>query len=232
MSKSNHQTAKNEKQPSALVHPPAITRQWFNPPLGYELKTDPNHPYLKQRGLNPDTIAHFGLGYCATGPLARRIAIPIHNVQGDLVGYAGRWVGDPPARCSKYKFLNKHWNTGELFNLNRVLDTPSDWPLILVQGFFDVMKLWQMGCHRVVGIMDGTLYTNQLEKILWNRPPPAPIIVLFDGKGDCNEERDLAVNLLARYTQVRYYELKNGLRPEDLTRGDLDFITGVGKAQS
>src|SRR6266404_7030204 len=66
-----------------------------NAPLDFELKgLDEKHPYLLSRGFTAETIERFGLGYCTRGLLAERIAIPLHNAEGELVGYAGRVVDD------------------------------------------------------------------------------------------------------------------------------------------
>ena len=53
-----------------------------NAPLKFRLdKLERSHPYLlEQRGLTPETIVDFGIGFCAKGMMADRIAIPIHNV--------------------------------------------------------------------------------------------------------------------------------------------------------
>ena len=60
-----------------------------NAPLNFELKNlDPKHPYLDKRGFTPKTIAHFGLGFCSKGLLAGRVAIPLHDYDSKLVGYA------------------------------------------------------------------------------------------------------------------------------------------------
>ena len=45
----------------------------------------------------------FGLGYCARGMMKGRIAIPIHDETDALVGYAGRWPGDPAEGEERYK---------------------------------------------------------------------------------------------------------------------------------
>src|SRR5205085_837549 len=76
----------------------------INPPLTFALKLEPRHSYLEERGLSPDMIAEFGLGYCRRGSMAGRICIPIHNDQGELVAYAGRWPeDDPPDEIERYK---------------------------------------------------------------------------------------------------------------------------------
>src|SRR6266850_1508374 len=71
------------------------TTELVNAPLDFELKTlGFDHPYLRTRGFTEKTIKEFGLGYCSKGYLAGRIAIPLHDEQGQLVGYAGRIVDD------------------------------------------------------------------------------------------------------------------------------------------
>ena len=64
-----------------------------NKPLGFALKLDPDHPYLVERGISPELVERFGLGFCEKGIMAGRVCIPIHNADGQLVAYAGRWVG-------------------------------------------------------------------------------------------------------------------------------------------
>jgi hypothetical protein len=44
-----------------------------------------------------------------------------------------------------------------LFNLDRAAKEPADQPLIIVEGFFDTMKLHQHGCRKVVALMGSTL---------------------------------------------------------------------------
>jgi DNA primase len=62
-----------------------------NAPLDFELKSlDPEHPWFEEHGLSKDTVRHFGLGYCVKGWLKGRIAIPLHDSDGKLIGYAGR----------------------------------------------------------------------------------------------------------------------------------------------
>ena len=62
----------------------------INPPLDFELKgLDQDHPYLRGRGFASETIGYFGLGFCSRGLLKDRVAIPLHDHEGKLIGYAG-----------------------------------------------------------------------------------------------------------------------------------------------
>jgi hypothetical protein len=53
-----------------------------NKPLGFSLTLDPGYPYLTERGLTPEFVATFGLGFCTKGIMAGRVRIPIHDWQG------------------------------------------------------------------------------------------------------------------------------------------------------
>ena len=55
-----------------------------NKPLKFRLdKLQREHPYLAERGLTLETIVDFGIGFCAKGMMAERIAIPIQNPEGE-----------------------------------------------------------------------------------------------------------------------------------------------------
>ncbi len=49
-------------------------------------------PSATHRGLTPETVNVFGVGYCPRGLMRGRVAIPIRNERGELVAYAGRAV--------------------------------------------------------------------------------------------------------------------------------------------
>jgi hypothetical protein len=88
--------------PSALgdpcIDPAPPTRPAApNRPRTFELKLDPDHPWLAAAGILPETVGEFGLGFCSKGMMARRICVPIRNSKGELIGYAGHELlaGDP-----------------------------------------------------------------------------------------------------------------------------------------
>ena len=137
-----------------------------NPPLPFALKNlDPAHPYLVEQGFSPETIAEFGAGFCAKGVLAGRIAVQIHNARAELVGYGGRWPGDPPKGEEAWKYPPTFRKSAEVFNLHRAMKEPAQAPLIIVKDIFVVMKLWQFGMGKAVAVMDSTLSTTQWKAI-------------------------------------------------------------------
>ena len=118
-----------------------------NPPLKFALKSlDPDHAYLKERGVTAETIAAFGIGMCiGKGIMAGRIAIPIHNEHGELVAYAGRWPGEPPEGEGKYKLPAGFHKSLVLYNLHRAKALAKEQGLVVVEGFFGAMKIAQSG---------------------------------------------------------------------------------------
>jgi DNA primase len=116
-----------------------------NPPLAFALKLDPAHPYLRERGLSAELVEAFGLGYCGRGLMKGRVCVPIHNEHGELVAYAGRWVGPDatiPEGEGKWKLPPTFEKSRVLYNLHRI-EHPSH--LILVEGPFSVVRLDGLG---------------------------------------------------------------------------------------
>lgn len=209
--------AKPETTPAAN-EPPAEPKK-ANEPLGFALKNlDVTHAYLEERGLTAETITAFGLGYCAKGSMAGRIAIPIHNAEGKLVAYAGRWPGNPPGDSPKYKLPNGFLKSLEVYNLNNALkENPSE-PLVVVEGFFDCIKLWQAGIRRVVSVMGSSVSDAQAAQIAKAATPQGRVIVLFDEDPAGRAGREQAVQKLAPLVFVKVISLITpGLQPDMLT---------------
>jgi len=190
-----------------------------NAPLKFRLdKLDGTHPYLTARGLTPETISDFGVGFCAKGMMAERIAIPIHNPEGQVVAYAGRFPGEAPDGTPKYKLPQGFRKSLELFNIDRAIKEPAEDSLVIVEGFFDCMKLHQLGCRKVVALMGSTMSTGQEELIRKHTNGYTQVIVALDEDeaGRAGRE-DIAVRL-AKLVFVKIVTFKeDGCQPDHLT---------------
>jgi DNA primase len=200
-----------------------------NAPLKFRLdKLERSHPYLlEQRGLTPETIVDFGIGFCAKGMMADRIAIPIHNVKGEVVAYAGRFPGDPGEDTPKYKLPPGFRKSLELFNLDRACKETG--PLVMVEGFFGCMKLHQLGFRKVVALMGSTLSAMQEELIRKHTDRHSQVIVMLDEDeaGRAGRE-DIAVRL-AKFVFVKIHGFeKEGEQPENLTAEQVQALLGGG----
>jgi DNA primase len=198
-----------------------------NPSLDFELKgLDPKHPYLESRGLTPETIAHFGLGFCSRGLLKNRIVIPLHCHEGRLVGYAGRLVDDSATNEEnpRYRFPSKRERDGKviefrktrfLYNGFRIKEAVD--AIIVVEGFSSVWWLHQNGLTRVVATMGADCSERQAELLVSMVRPSGRVWIMPDG--DAAGER-FAQSLLVQISPhrfARWIKLTEDAQPTDLS---------------
>jgi DNA primase len=205
---------------------PAVTGS--NAPLGFALSgLDETHPYLKARGLSPETIATFGLGLCAYGSLREWIAIPIHDAQGRLLAYAGRWPGTPPDGWPKYRLPRGFRKSLELFNQHRAAAALKDDPLVVTEGFFGCMHVWQAGYRRVVALMGSVLSEPQEQKIIALSGNTRQVRLLFDEDPAGQQGRRDAAQRLSRSVLASVLELAEGQQPDGLNARELLRLVGT-----
>jgi DNA primase len=199
-----------------------------NKPLQFRLdKLERNHPYLAERGLTLETVVDFGAGFCAKGMMAGRIAIPIHNPEGNVVAYAGRYPGQPEGDTPKYKLPQGFRKSLELFNIDRAIKESTEKPLVIVEGFFDCMKLHQHGCRKVVALMGSTMSAAQEELIRRHTNGESQIIVMLDEDDAGQAGRDDLACRLSKFCFVKVHTFdKPGTQPENLSADEANQILG------
>jgi DNA primase len=224
------------KQAKEAQHPagkpvPGESPALINAPLDYELKgLDPNHPYLAKRGFAAETIARFGLGFCSRGMLKDRIAIPLHDHKGRLIGYAGRVVDDSAVSEAnpKYRFPSKREREGKVFEFRktrflyngfRVTDPVDD--LIVVEGFTSVWWLNQNGFANTVATMGSDCSERQAELIVGLVKSAGHVWIIPDGDAAGERHAQSLLRLISPYRLVRWVKLPDGKQPTDLTREQL-----------
>jgi DNA primase len=215
----NAEPSAEPAQSAAAVSTPAPERTVINPPLKFALKSlDPEHPYLKDRGFSPDTIATFRVGYCTgKGIMAGRIAIPIHNEQGELVAYAGRWPGEPPEEEGKYKLPTGFHKSYVVYNLHRAKELAKEKGLIVVEGFFDAMRLHEAGVRNVVALMGSSLSDVQERLIVESVGPGGKVALMFDEDEAGWKGREEVLSRLSGRVYVRVIGLgEEGTQPDGL----------------
>jgi len=186
-----------------------------NKPLKFALdRIDWSHPYLTERGIAKETAFHFGIGnFAGKGSMNGRIVIPIHNEKGVLVSYSGRAVnGEKP----RYKLPANFKKSLELFNLHRAIEA-SNGPLqsvILVEGFFDVMKIYQAAYRRVVAMMGSSLSPAQEELLIKHFES---VIVMLDGDAAGRRATDDCLLRLGKRMPTRVISLADGCQPDQLS---------------
>jgi len=150
-----------------------------------ENETNPGRQYWIERGFKTETLDEFGLGYCSgdkpahvskeelsaigatneAGNLVfyKRSIIPIHDRNGNVVAWAGRTVegGKDIAKYINSPETAIYSKKHTLFNLHRaakhILKAGEVW---IVEGYADVMAMWQKGVKNVVALC-GTALTPE-----------------------------------------------------------------------
>ncbi len=180
------------------------------------------HPYLVARGVDEATAAWFGIGYYqGSGFLRGRIAIPIHNAAGELVAYAGRSVDSSEPR---YLFPPGFRKSAELFNLHRVSSNPPQ-QLIVVEGFFDCVRVYQAGFSNVVALMGCTMSREQT-KLLCAVCSRAVLFLDGDLAGR-QAVSAISSTLEAQGLEVREVCLPDGRQPDSMQTHDIQKLLGT-----
>jgi DNA primase len=224
------ETSKNSTgAPAPRKSAPTADKGAPNVPLKFRLdKLQREHPYLTERGLTPETIVDFGIGFCSKGMMADRIAIPIHNAKAEVVAYAGRFpVDEPPEGTPKYKLPPGFRKSQEVFNLDRAVREWPDKPLVIVEGFFDCMKLHQHGYRRSIALMGNTMSATQEELIRQFTDSQSHVIVMLDENEAGRAGREDIACRLSKFCFVRVHEFSQpDMEPEDLTGEEVQQLLG------
>jgi len=202
-----------------------------NAVLDFTLKgLDPEHPYLLKRGFTPETISHFELGFCSRGLMKDRIAIPLRNAAGQLVGYAGRVIDESliTQENPKYRFPSARTHEGKTFEFSKSLflyngsavGSPAE-DLVIVEGFTATWWLVQNGFPRTVALMSATVSPEQIALIVGMVPRRGRLWVLTDGNQAGHFCAESLLKQLAPYRFIRWPVLKDGKRPVDCNANEL-----------
>lgn len=182
--------------------------------LGYSyFRRDDLYKFLKEEGYNDDIILESGLvlkdkngGFYDR--FINRLMFPIIDVQGRIIGFGGRSLDTNTQEGRKVpKYLNSpdtpiFNKSHNLYSINfaRLAKTRE---LILVEGYMDVISLYQAGFHNVVAAL-GTAFNDNHAKAL--KKYADKVILLFDSD-------EAGVKAVLRAIPVL---LNNGLSPKVL----------------
>jgi len=187
----------------------------IHPPLSFTLELDRCHPYLARRGIEGATADHFGVGYFrGQGLMSRRIAIPIRDDAGQVVAYCGRAVDQAEPR---YRFPTGFQKSQVLFHYDRARATGAD-EVIVVEGFFDCMRVYQSGFPCVVALMGAWLSPRQ-KALLADRF--SQIVLLFDGDATGRRATRQIASDLARSCSVTPVQLPPGVQPDQMSAEEI-----------
>lgn len=173
---------------------------------------------LTSQGFSKETLILAGLinedGY---DPLAKRLIVPIINAKGQVIGFGGRTLikdAKPKYRNTKATpIFDKRKN---LYNINlfkRTLAEERHSFIILMEGYMDVISIYQAGIHNVVASMGTSLTIEQCNEI---KKYVSKVYVCFDGDTAGQIATWRSLDMLASVNlEVRVMSMPQGLDPDD-----------------
>jgi DNA primase len=166
--------------------------------------------------------------------LSGRIIIPIRNQHGELIALSSRdWRKD-----AFMPFWHESFSKGtNLYGIHLAKKSIiSNKKVILVEGQFDVGKLWQVGINFVVGVLGSAPQFHQISIL---SRYCKEVFAVFDGdtagKSASDRLRDIVKEngISAFGINIIYVHLPNELDPDDFIKkfGRQDFINLLKKAK-
>jgi len=202
----------------------------------FPLKLDPTHPWLVERlaaiGLSLDDARELGIGYetRSNALMADRVCFPIHNSEGELVAYSGRWASDDVddrglfvdikgRDQDRYKLPKDFRKQLELYNFHRVLENrtrsaaPDNGTLVIVEGFWSSLRLSSLTIP-VVALMGHTMSEAQIDLLKHHRF--SNLVLMLDGDKQGRKASDHLMAVLSRDFFVKVIDLEEGIKPDSL----------------
>lgn len=260
-------TSEPQQDLTPLRHALQEASLWFHKNL-FLAKHGEALRYGGQRGLKPETIKKFNLGYAPEGSgtmekylnekgfsgdvllkagllvqgdpsrppyerFRKRIMFPIQDTQGRVVAFGGRLLGS-----GEPKYLNSPetplFSKGKLlYGYSQAREKTNQEPLIIVEGYMDVISLHQAGFKGAVAPL-GTALTEDQILLAW-RLSPEPILC-FDGDvaglKAAARAAERVLPLLKPGYSLKFALLSPGEDPDSLVRKGNQFHKSLGQAHS
>src|ERR1051326_5626452 len=203
----------------------AVAQEWFAARLREDAEAEPARSYLggrRQLGLEERVLLDAGLLVRredgTVGPRFRgRLLFPIRDLRGRPVGFGGRLLGP-----GEPKYLNSaespiYHKGSMLYNLHEAKQAiRREEAVILVEGYFDVIRLVLAGVDHVVAPL-GTALTPDQAALLRRFAPLALLLYDSDAAGLRATFR-AADECLRHKLRVRVATMPEGEDPDTLVR--------------
>ena len=109
-----------------------------------------------------------------------------------------------------------------LFNLDRAIET--DGPnVIVVEGFFDALKVYQAGHPAVVALM-GTSFSQRQSELLLSHF--ISVTLMLDGDQPGRRAAAVIAKLLTPKVRVHQVDLPNHVQPDQLSSAEINVLVG------
>ena len=190
----------------------------------------------RQQGFNEEVLRAAGL--FKTGErggmydfFRNRVIFPIKDVNGNIVAFGGRDLGDSPAKYINSPETPVYKKSRVLYGLNEAREAIRKARCaILVEGYFDALRCYDAGIDNVVATC-GTALTSEQAALLRRYAPE--VVVVYDGdQAGINAALKGTGLLMQAGLNVKALVLPEGNDPDDFikARGREAFLRLVEEA--
>lgn len=195
--------------------------------IGYADETwDSLYTHFKAKGIDERILLELGLISEKNGryydKFRNRVMFPIINTAGKVIGFGGRAIGD-----AEPKYLNSPENRifqkkNNLYALNTCKqDIAKESLAIMVEGYMDVISLYQGGVHNAVASLGTALTENQARLI---KRYTKNVVLSYDADSAGRKAALRGIDVLgAQDCKVKVLHVTDGKDPDE-------FIKQHGKA--
>lgn len=176
--------------------------------------------FFNAEGFSDNTLDYFeiGGGYEKDGVL--KDVISIRDTENKLVAYSLRDVRKHIDYDIKYQITAGFDKDKVLYNLHRII--PVDKPIIVVEGFKSVWRLYDYGIKNVVAVM-GSKITQGQQRLLYTHATQGVVILFDNDKAGAEGTVDAYKTLNGKLNVYPVFitetdEEGNGLDPADLDK--------------
>lgn len=227
-------------------------------------QANPGYDYMKNRGITPETLNKFGIGYADSqwdslyrhltgmgfkeekllelGLISKsrgkyydkyrsRVMFPIINTSGKVIGFGGRIVGEGNPKYLNSQESSVFLKKNNLYGLNITRQEISrEDQAILVEGYMDVVSLYQSGVRNVSASL-GTALTENQAKLL--KRYTDNVILSYDADQAGIKAALRGLDILHREEcRVKVLHVTDGKDPDEFVKknGKLAFMKLVEEA--
>lgn len=193
------------------------------------------YDFMMEQGVSENILVELGLISVKNGKkfdrFRNRVIFPIINTSGKVIGFGGRALGDDGAKylnSPESKIFQKKNNLYGL-NISRQ-DVGKEGCAILVEGYMDVISLYQSGVKNVAASL-GTALTENQAKLLKRYTKEVILSYDADSAGRAAALRGLDV-LSKEECKVKVLHVTDGKDPDEFIKknGRMAFLNLLGTA--
>lgn len=184
--------------------------------------------YISSRDFDEYILDLFQIGYSPDGvdekyninkrDFTGRIIVPVRDDEGNLVGWSGRLATDDKKLVKRFNKWHHKMDFDKgfvLFNFDKAKEyIKESKEIILVEGPFDVIRLWSYGIFNAVAIM-GTALTPEQLALAVSSTLRVHVMLDSDGAGQSGATR--VCEQLKPYVDVYTLSLPKDKDPDNLT---------------